>query len=435
MALENTDVDLSDSESYLSDIDLDHEIEEELRVHVLGYETDNSDEEYREARSRIKRWNDEVVHIASEIQEEVEKRSVRNKFDASSSGGVSEEGAPNTFVSDYEDSADELHSIGESEEDGLLERKRRRRKIPYVDEFTNFSKFEWVPGIKFPNRERFREAVAKYAIASGRNLLINVSDRKRQHRLGVKCVKGCPFRMYGSWHSGKDCFIVQSVQPEHLCDRDMKKNRQLKASWVAGQFLEVFKNRPHWPAKEIIETIRRSFRMLVDQWFAYRVKYKAHKLLHGSMKEHYSKIGRYLEALKLKNPESVFYLLTQAPKSTPNVPLKPPVFQRFFVCYSGLSKGWLQNCRKVICIDACFIKTFLGGVLLAAVGRDANDQMFPIAWAVAEGENNDSWVWFLMLLKNSMGDDEGEYWTFISDQHLVSPFSQTTLSSLILIFS
>ena len=66
------------------------------------------------------------------------------------------------------------------------------------------------------------------------------------------------------------------------------------------------------------------------------------------------------------------------------------VFHRLFVCFNGLKRGWLEGCRKLICVDACFLKTFLGGQLLAAMGRDGNDHMYPIAWVVVEGENNDS---------------------------------------------
>ena len=50
-----------------------------------------------------------------------------------------------------------------------------------------------------------------------------------------------------------------------------------------------------------------------------------------------------------------------------------PVFHRLFVCFDGLKKGWLEGCRKIICVDACFLNTFLGERLLAAMGRDGND--------------------------------------------------------------
>ncbi|WOL07470.1 hypothetical protein Cni_G16211 [Canna indica] len=42
--------------------------------------------------------------------------------------------------------------------------------------------------------------------------------------------------------------------------------------------------------------------------------------------------------------------------------------------------------------------------------------MFPIAWVVVEGENYDSWSWFLGLLFDDLGIDHGYGWTLISDQ-------------------
>ncbi|XP_021746178.1 uncharacterized protein LOC110712061 [Chenopodium quinoa] len=191
----------------------------------------------------------------------------------------------------------------------------------------------------------------------------------------------------------------------------MKKNRQLKATWVAKKFLEVFKNRPHWPAKEIVDCIKRAFKVIVNRMFAYRVKYAAHTLLHGSMHDHYEKVGAYLASLQTSSPGSTYELVSVQQKKG------PPVFQRFFMCFEGLSKGWIDGCRKVLAVDASFLKTFLGGQLLYAVGRDANDQMFPVAWAVAEGENNLSWEWFFVHLQKVLELGDGEGVAVLSDEH------------------
>ncbi|KAH1047365.1 hypothetical protein J1N35_038149 [Gossypium stocksii] len=51
-----------------------------------------------------------------------------------------------------------------------------------------------------------------------------------------------------------------------------------------------------------------------------------------------------------------------------------------------------------------------------AVGRDANNQMFPIAWAVVEVEYTDSWAWFLSLLSTDLDLEEGYRYTIINDQ-------------------
>ena len=73
--------------------------------------------------------------------------------------------------------------------------------------------------------------------------------------------------------------------------------------------------------------------------------------------------------------------------------------------------------QEILCIDGCFLKTFLGGVLLSAVGRDPNEQMYPLAWAVVEGENNESWQWFISELKKCVPHDNGKDWIVISDEH------------------
>ncbi|WOL20175.1 hypothetical protein Cni_G28978 [Canna indica] len=94
----------------------------------------------------------------------------------------------------------------------------------------------------------------------------------------------------------------------------------------------------------------------------------------------------------------------------------PPVFQRLHIGFDALRKGFLQGCRPIIGFDRCFLKTFLGGHLLSAVGRDGNNQMFPIAWAVVKGENYESWSWFLRLLFDDLGIAQGYGLTLISDQ-------------------
>ncbi|CAN1122798.1 hypothetical protein LINPERHAP2_LOCUS1525 [Linum perenne] len=58
-------------------------------------------------------------------------------------------------------------------------------------------------------------------------------------------------------------------------------------------------------------------------------------------------------------------------------------------------------------------------MLLAAVGKDGNNQVYPIAWAVVEGENTSSWTWFIQTLKEELGIEDGRGWSVISNQHKV----------------
>ncbi|GJX83043.1 splicing factor [Tanacetum coccineum] len=69
-----------------------------------------------------------------------------------------------------------------------------------------------------------------------------------------------------------------------------------------------------------------------------------------------------------------------------------------------------HKCSRTTIEDPC-------GELLIAMGRDANNQMYPIAWAVVRVENLENWGWFLALLHDDLKLQQGTGLTLISDGH------------------
>ena len=61
----------------------------------------------------------------------------------------------------------------------------------------------------------------------------------------------------------------------------------------------------------------------------------------------------------------------------------------------------------------------LGGQILVAIARDSNDNIFPIAFAVVEQENKDSWVWFLQQFSDDIGNLEQLNLVFITNRQKV----------------
>lgn len=86
----------------------------------------------------------------------------------------------------------------------------------------------------------------------------------------------------------------------------------------------------------------------------------------------------------------------------------------------SIKKGFRKGCRPLIGLDGCHLKGTFGGQLLTAVGCDSNDGMYPIAWAVVEAENSETWNWFLNLLCIDVQIINSGGWTFISDRQKVS---------------
>ncbi|KAL2892664.1 Gag-Pol polyprotein [Bienertia sinuspersici] len=365
--------------------DAEDDLDEEERAldtarkdELEGDNGDTSDEEFFTARERVRGCNAKLPEIASQLQKDANEGRLGSQVRGEALNAARSEQLEGC-VSDYEQSDEEVHTPPDSGEDEALHERRSKRSL-LVSLESDFKLFSWKVGQRFATRSDFKKAVAKYGIYQGRNVSIKISNKSRQQRVGVRCLNGCPFQLYASWDSRRSSFVVKTVREEHTCTRNMKKNKQLKYKWVAEQLLDVFKARPHWPGKEIVETIRRGFKIVISVDFAYKVKKAAHKMLHGSMKDHYAKLGRYIEAIIKCSPGTHISLVSTMEHDTP-----PQIFQRLFVSFEGLQKGWKEGCRKIICVDACFLKTFLGGQLLSAVERDGNDQMYPIAWAVVEG--------------------------------------------------
>ncbi|GKG22202.1 multidrug resistance-associated protein 5, partial [Tanacetum coccineum] len=99
-----------------------------------------------------------------------------------------------------------------------------------------------------------------------------------------------------------------------------------------------------------------------------------------------------------------------------------------------LADGWKASCRKIIALDGCFLKSPNQGEILTAIGRDGNDHIYPVAWAVVNVENKDNWTWFLELLEQDLGSSRGNGLTLMFDQHKVSNYICYKLSQLVYLF-
>ncbi|KAL6189220.1 hypothetical protein ACLB2K_040609 [Fragaria x ananassa] len=91
-------------------------------------------------------------------------------------------------------------------------------------------------------------------------------------------------------------------------------------------------------------------------------------------------------------------------------------FHMMYLCFAACKEGWIKGCRPLIGLDGCYIKGHHLGQLLTAIWIDANNGMFPIAFAVTEVENQEAWTWFLEYLKDDLKIERDSSYTFIIDK-------------------
>ena len=89
-------------------------------------------------------------------------------------------------------------------------------------------------------------------------------------------------------------------------------------------------------------------------------------------------------------------------------------FKYLFLSFGASAKGY-RYMRKVIVVDGTHLKGKYNGCLLSASAQDANYQIFPIAFAIVDGENDQSWGWFFQKLSSVVSD--GYNLVFVSDRY------------------
>lgn len=141
----------------------------------------------------------------------------------------------------------------------------------------------------------------------------------------------------------------------------------------------------------------------------YKVQDMKQKSIVMDWDEYYKLLPKLMTALKDSNPT------TKVEWKIVNSPIRGNAFFRRVFWAFGPSIEGFKHCRPVISIDAIVLYGKCQAWLLIAMAVDAENEVFPLAFAIVEGESCASWSWFLYCIRLYVTQRQGI--CLISSQH------------------
>ncbi|KAK8623588.1 hypothetical protein V6N13_118471 [Hibiscus sabdariffa] len=366
------------------------EHESEVR---LESESDSEDEEYvagSESSSAVSSFTGRENEIVSS-EDEVDEESNVNV-------GL---GSDEVDVQSESGHSDSLHIVGEADSDGAQSKPR----FPEFNRKTDMSNPTLKVGLIFANKIVLKEAIKMYGIKNRYSVKLKRNDSKR---IQVTCKSGCTWVLWATPINGEDpntgTWQIRSVHGEHNCLREFV-NPNVTSKWLAKKYFNNFFIDPTFSSTSLKQAVHKDWGITVNKSKCVRAKNFALEKLHGNYSEQYAKLYAYLAELRGSNP-----------RTTTVCKLHEGRFERLYLCMQAMKDGFKAGCRPIIGLDGCHLKGYYQGHLLAAVGIDADDSIYPIAFAVLESENQSSWNWLLEILGNDLEINNSNSFTFMTDR-------------------
>ncbi|XP_062075264.1 uncharacterized protein LOC133779305 [Humulus lupulus] len=191
----------------------------------------------------------------------------------------------------------------------------------------------------------------------------------------------CKWRLRATKLVNSTMFEVRKFFGEHTCSLDVRNKDHRQASpWLIGHVIrrKFEGDNVNYKPRSIVKDMSLSYGVHMSYAKAWRCREHALAYIRGIPESSFQKLPSFLYMMEQKNPGTITHLQ-------------------------------MDN------EDGTFLSTQCGGTLLCAMGQDANKQIYPIAFSVVDSENNDSWLYFLLRLKEAIG--EVENLVFVSDRH------------------
>ncbi|KAH9778230.1 SWIM-type domain-containing protein [Citrus sinensis] len=256
----------------------------------------------------------------------------------------------------------------------------------------------------FESKEALQEKLKALAVKKRFQFKTPKSDKDL---LVVVCMDdNCKWRLRASRLKSCNMFEIRKYYNVHTCSLDSqeKDNRQASSKLVGKNFRHKFDgaSSTYKPA-DIMQDFQKEFEISYHK--AWRAREFAMEMVRGSPADSYHLLPSYMAMVEKKNPGSRTFIEKDSANN----------FKYCFMAIGSSLRGFTSCIRPVIAVDGTFMRGKYKGTLFIATSLDGNNQLYPVAFGVGDSENDASWEWFFMKLRESIGDVPNL--VFIYDRH------------------
>ncbi|XP_073138161.1 uncharacterized protein [Henckelia pumila] len=180
-----------------------------------------------------------------------------------------------------------------------------------------------------------------------------VLKKNERSMITCECKNGCDWRIHASLVMGGPTFQIKTIKGKHTCAIS-NENKLANSRYLAKRIHKIVRDNPDIKIDQLRNLIKSKCEVDVSKWKVIRAKKTAIQKIRGVDSVQYHHLWNYCETLRNFNP--------------------------------------------------------------GTVGRDGNDNMVPIAFAVVQVENRENWTLFLTILLEDVGGMRENKWNFISDR-------------------
>ncbi|XP_021722430.1 uncharacterized protein LOC110689911 [Chenopodium quinoa] len=192
----------------------------------------------------------------------------------------------------------------------------------------------------------------------------------------------CEWRLHASRLPDGVTWAIKSIKNmEHTCSGLEVKNPMVSTNWAARVLLEDIRANNDISSKTLNQLLWQRYGVQMSASTLYRMRSKALRDINSGHDISYAQLPDYCEMVRSTNPGSAAFC-AWTPQDYIDRPLQ---FLNIFISFKGCIDGLLSGCRSFISVDGAHLKGNYGGVLLSAVALDANNELFPFAWAIVSG--------------------------------------------------